>query len=255
MRIRKVMIILLVALLVAPFAKVEAITKNNNPLLSEIKVDGEVLTEFGQFITDYVMAVDGDEEKVNIEVETDDPNATYELIGDTNLKMGVNDFEIKVTAEDGTTTYSYFLHITKGDTQKANANLKNIEIKGIELNPKFNEKDTTYLAEYEGYIKNLEITATPESDKAKVEILDNNGFNSTIHIVTIKVTAEDGVTTKEYKINAKKAGESVEDPSGLEEYEEAIEQEKSNKTAWIIGGIVAVIAIGVVVFIVIKKKK
>ena len=100
--------------------KVDAVMKNNNPLLREIKIDGEdIKPEFDQFITDYVLAVDENKEKIEIEAITDDPNASVEIIGDTNLKKGKNDFELKVTAEDEKTTYSYFLHITRGNKEKS----------------------------------------------------------------------------------------------------------------------------------------
>lgn len=257
-----VVLLVILSFIIIQIPRVEAVAKNNNPLLIEITIDGEPIEpEFGQFITDYVMAVDNRKEKIKIEAVTDDPNATYEVIGDTNLKTGINDFEIKVTAEDGKTTNSYFLHITRGEVEKANANLKGIEIEGLTLNPKFNEKDSSYLVEYDGYIEKLNIKATPASSKAKVEILDNDNFSSTIHIVTIKVTAEDGITTKEYKITAKKSGEDVEDPSGLEEYEEDQKkaeekqqaQEKKNYI-WIAGGAV-IIVVALAGLVIVKKKK
>ena len=254
-----IMVVMIISLL--PITKVEAVMKNNNPLLRDIKIDGqEIEPQFDQFITDYVIAIGNDKDKIEIEAITDDPNATAEVIGDTNLKTGVNDFEIKVTAEDGTTTNSYYLHITKGDPEKANANLKNLEVKGIPLNPTFNDKDINYLVEYEGYIESLDITAIPENENAKVEILDNNNFSSTLHIVTIKVTAEDGITTKEYKLTAKKAGESVEDPSGLEEYEADLEQAKQEKQKetyqqYILWGVIAfVILLVIIVFMIMVKR-
>lgn len=220
----KIIMVLILVLLIGSLNKSYAETKNNNPLLREILIDGkQIEPQFDQFITDYVMAVDSSKEKINIEAVTDDPNAKAEIIGDTNLKSGKNDFEIKVTAEDGKTKNSYFLHITRGDVGKANANLKNIEVEGLVLNPKFNEKDTKYLVEYDGYIEKLNISAITENQNAKIEILDNSNFNSTTHIVTIKVTAEDGITTKEYKITAKKSGEDVENASGLGEYENNIQ--------------------------------
>lgn len=253
--------ILAIIINLLPIAKVQAVMKNNNPLLRDIKIDGQAIEpQFDQFITDYVIAIGEDKDKIEIEAITDDPNATAEIIGDTNLKTGVNDFKIKVTAEDGTTTNSYYLHITKGNQEKANANLKSLEVKGIQLNPAFNDKDINYLVEYEGYIENLDIVATPENENAKVEILDNNNFSSTLHIVTVKVTAEDGVTTKEYKLTAKKAGESVEDPSGLEEYEEDLEEakqeeQKQNNQQYIIwGGIAFLILVVIIVLVVIAKK-
>lgn len=260
LKIISILVIVVIAVFAMPFAKAEAVMLNNNPLLAEIKVDGEKLTEFDQFITDYVLAVDSSEEEIKIEATTDDPNASYQVIGDKTLKDGVNDYEIKVTAEDGISTYSYNLHVTKGDKDKANAKLSNLEIEGLELMPKFNEKDTNYLVEYDGYIDSLNITATPENDKAKVEILDNSSFNSTMHIVTIKVTAEDGITTKEYKISAKKAGESVENPSGLEEREEDEESmeatSKDNSIVWICAGVgVGIVAVAGIAIFVFKKKK
>lgn len=258
-RMIKLMIMVIMVAMLIPITKVNAETRNNNPLLREITVNGKAIEpEFDQFITDYVMAVDGQTKTIEIKAVTDDPNASAQIIGDTNLKNGVNDFEIKVTAEDGKTTNSYFLHITKGEVEKANANLKNIEVEGWALNPQFNEKDTNYLVEYEGYVENFKITATPESEKAKVEILDNNNFSGTIHVVTIKVTAEDGITTKEYKLTAKKAGESLEDPSGLEEHEEEMKQkqEEKNNNIWMPIGIVGIILIiGMVVKVAKKGRK
>lgn len=253
--------ILAIIINLLPITKVQAIMKNNNPLLRDIKIDGQAIElQFDQFITDYVIAIGENKDKIEIEAITDDPNATAEIIGDTNLKPGVNDFEIKVTAEDGTTTNSYYLHITKGDPEKANANLKKLEVEGMQLIPAFNNKDIDYLIEYEGYIDSLDITATPENENAKVEILDNNNFSSTLHIVTIKVTAEDGITTKEYKLTAKKAGESVEDPSGLEDYEADLEeakqeeQKQDNHNYMIWGGIAFLVLIVIIVLVIIAKK-
>ena len=217
--------ILLILMLILGTTGVLAENRNNNPLLREILIDGKEMEKpFDQFITDYVLATD--KEKITIEAITDDPNAKTQIIGSTNLKSGNNDIEIKVTAEDGITTQSYFLHITKGDVQKANANLKNIEIKGCTLNPNFNQTDIEYLVTYEGNIEKLDIIATPESDNAKVEILNNSNFSSTYHIVTIKVTAENGITTKEYKIRAK----NITDGDHKDEEESYNEEEKNEST-------------------------
>lgn len=260
--VKKIILILIILFAILPMTNVNAIMKNNNPLLIEITIEGEpIKPEFDQFITDYVIAVDREKEKIEIEAVTDDPNATAEIIGDSNLKVGVNDFEIKVTAEDGTTTNSYFLHITRGDIEKANANLKNVEIDGLKLNPSFNEKDTNYFVEYEGYKEKLDIVATAENEKAKVEIINNENISGAIHVITIKVTAEDGITSKEYTVTAKKAGEDVENLSGLEEHEAELIQAQENvdkkqienQNIWLIA-IVTLIAI-IIVWALVKKGK
>ena len=225
MKKRVITIILLNLVLILGIKSVFAENKNNNPLLMNILIDGkEMETQFDPFISDYVLATN--KEKITIEAKTDDPNAKAQIIGNTNLSVGINNIEIKVTAEDGVTTQSYYLHITRGDVNKANANLKNIEIEGYELNPQFNKRDVEYLIKYTQDIKNLNIKATPESNQAKVEIINNSNFNSLYHVVTIKVTAEDGITTKEYKIRAKKVKENAKE----DDYEEEGQIEENNNT-------------------------
>lgn len=256
--IRIGLVILLISIfIIIPISKVNAETRNNNPLLREILIDGEAIQpEFDQFITDYVIAVE--KESIEIQAVPDDPNASVEIIGNTKLEIGKNDIEIKVTAEDGKTTQSYYLHVTRGDTNKANANLKSLEVEGITLNPVFNSKDIKYYVEYEGIIDKLNITAIPENENAKVEIEGNDNYNTgSVHVVKISVTAEDGVTIKTYQIIAKKAGEDAEDPSGLENFENEIKQVEEQKQNYniIIVTIVALVIICILIFIIIKKKK
>lgn len=255
-KLKKVFILLLmIVLVIIPISYVNAETRNNNPLLREILINGETSQiEFDQFITDYVIGIE--EEEINIEAIPDDPNASVEIIGNTKLNEGKNEIEIKVTAEDTKTTQSYYLHITRGDTEKANANLKILEIEGITLNPKFNNKDINYYIEYEGIIDSLNILAIPENEKAKIEIIGNENYNTgTIHVVKVLVTAEDEITTKTYQIIAKKAGEDAEDPRGLEKFEEEVLQTERQKNNYIIFIAVAFVIICIGVFIAIKKKK
>ena len=256
--ILSVMTIIIIAC--AFFLKTEAEYRNNNQLLREIFINGEEIEpKFDQFVTEYVIA----EEGTNIQIEpiTDDPNATYQLIGNTNLKDGLNRIEIKVTAEDEKTTMSYYINVNKtSDIAKANANLESLEVEGLIMNPKFNDKDIKYYIEYEGIIDRLNIKAVPQSKNAKVEITGNEGFdNGTIQLIEIKVTAEDEITTKKYQIVAKKAGEDVENPSGLEEYEKEIEdlEKKENQKNYllplIIISFVVILIIGGI--IIMRKRK
>lgn len=267
--------IIFILMLILGMTGVFAENRNNNPLLREILIDGkEMEVPFDQFVADYVIATE--KEKIKIEAITDDPNAKTQIIGNTNLAIGNNDIEIKVIAEDGTTTKSYFLHITRGDTKKANANLKNIEIEGFTLNPSFNKTDIEYLVTYTGNIEKLNIKAIAESSNAKVEILNNSNFNSTYHVVTIKVTAENGITTKEYKIRAKNVtdgdhqqeGEATTDKeiknneiikntvvtNSINEQKNNNENSIQNNNIWIYV-IVIMIVIILIVFIIIKNKK
>ena len=294
MKISKLIKILMISLIIfmqPTFVKAE--TRNNNPLLREILIDGETMNqEFDQFIADYVFATD--KESINIQAIPDDPNAQVEIKGNTKLKDGNNDIEIKVTAEDKKTSKSYFLHITKGNKDLANANLKSLEVKGYGLNPAFNSKDVEYLITYEDSINNLNIEAIPENEKATVQVLNNSDFSSMYHVVTIKVTAENGITNKEYKVIAKKikdgnSEDEEENEGGLEsntekteevsnEIDENNENDESkdeildeenvnlnkenekeqntyNSTFIVIGIVVGVLIIAFIIYMIRKKKK
>lgn len=50
-------------------------------------------------------------------------------------------------------------------------------------------------------IENLEVIAETENENAKFEITGNIGLQEGENIIKITVTAEDGVTVREYKIN------------------------------------------------------
>ena len=253
---------------------------------SRIYSEGQVID---QFIADYVFATD--KESINIQAIPDDPNAQVEIKGNTKLKDGNNDIEIKVTAEDKKTSKSYFLHITKGNKDLANANLKSLEVKGYGLNPAFNSKDVEYLITYEGSINNLNIEAIPENEKATVQVLNNSDFSSMYHVVTIKVTAENGITNKEYKVIAKKikdgnSEDEEENEGGLESNTEKTEevsneidendeskdeildeenvnlnkenekeQNNYNSTFIVIGIVVGVLIIAFIIYMIRKKKK
>lgn len=244
--------------------KVNAENRNNNPLLREIIINGdETKVMFDQFVTDYTIATD--KEEIKIEAIPDDPNASVKIIGNTKLEIGKNDIEIKVIAEDKKTIQSYFLHITRGkEPEKANANLKDLSIEGVELNPRFNSKDIKYHIEYDKIVDSLNIKATAESKNAKVEIVGNEKFyTGTNHVVNIIVTAEDGITTKTYQIIARKAGEYVEDETGLEDVEKDIikaegkQEENNNNTPINIVIIIvpSIILIAIFLKVIMKRKK
>lgn len=240
--------------------EVKAETRNNDPLLRNITInEKEIEPQFDQFITDYVIVTDN--EKIDVSAETDDPNASYEIIGDTNLKSGINELEIKVTAEDQKTTMSYYLHITRTeDTEKSNANLKNLEVKDFELSPKFNSKDIKYYIQYENIIDKLDITATAEKENAKVEITGNENYDTgSVQLINIKVTAEDGITTKNYQIIAKMKKDNEDEEQGLEQYEnkrKEIDNEKQrNSNIKVIGMSIIIIVLIIGIIIIIRRKK
>lgn len=98
------------------------------------------------------------------------------------------------------------------EEESTNKLLKELKIEGYELSPKFDPQTTKYsltlkeLGETEEVEDSLEITATPEDEKAKVEITGNENFKVGNNIVKITVTAEDG-TARIYTITVSKTNE------------------------------------------------
>ena len=133
--------------------------------------------------------------------------------------------------------------------------------------------------------------AIPENEKATVQVLNNSDFSSMYHVVTIKVTAENGITNKEYKVIAKKikdgnSEDEEENEGGLESNTEKTEevsneidendeskdeildeenvnlnkenekeQNNYNSTFIVIGIVVGVLIIAFIIYMIRKKKK
>ena len=98
------------------------------------------------------------------------------------------------------------------EEKSTNKLLKELKVEGYELSPKFDPQTTKYsltlkeVSETEEAEDTIEITATPEDEKAKVEITGNENFKVGNNIVKITVTAEDG-TARIYTITVSKTNE------------------------------------------------
>ncbi len=251
-----IMLIVIATLLITLLPVTYAETRNNNPMLKAIKINGiDIDPTFEMFTTEYVVTVNDDVKQVEVEGIPDDENAKVEVIGDKNLKEGRNEFEIKVTAENGIATQSYFVYITKGDPTKANANLKTLKVGEYELAPNFDKDVINYAFEYPQSLENIEVEAISEAENAKIEITGNENLQEVIQTIEVKVTAEDGKTLKTYYLTAKKADIPVEDPAGNEGEQNATNtmqqpdddtSSKTNYTLWVMAGIVLLIIIVVI---------
>ena len=205
----KFLIIILIFLLFLTLGTIStnAETRNNDPMLKAIKINGEdIEPKFDMFTTEYVIIVDDNVEEINIEAIPDDENAQVQGIGNKQLKTGRNEFEIKVTAEDEISKQSYYIYITRGKTNNSNANLESLKIGEYELAPAFEKNTINYAIEYPENLEELEIIAKPEDDNAKVEIIGNKNLKNKHQNIEIKVTAGDKQTIKTYYVIAKKAG-------------------------------------------------
>lgn len=115
---------------------------------------------------------------------------------------------ILVTAENKVATETYTVKIKRDSVNlDNNANLSNIALSAGSLS--FDKDSTSYTVDVDKSVENVTVTATTESDKAKVTYIPSQtvapqkGGSET---VTINVTAEDG-TPKTYTVIVNRAGD------------------------------------------------
>lgn len=255
---KKIIINIVAVIILFQCSVANAVALNNNPMLKDIKIDGHSIEpKFEMFTTEYVITVGEEVEKIEVEPILDDEKAKVEIKGDTTLKSGRNEIEIQVTAEDGQAKQSYFLYITKGKQEQANADLKELKIENVELAPTFDKNTIQYAFEYPQDLEQLKIEVIPEEEETKVEIIGNENLKEVIQNIEIKVTAKDNQTVKTYYLTAKKAGMEVESPEGKAptQIKETEEKESMNTVIFIIISILVMIIIAIIGKKMIERRK
>lgn len=187
-------------------------TKSSNNYLKSLQVSEEGLTpDFNRNKLNYSLSVGEKVTSINVTAVPEDSKAKVYVSGNTELKDGDNNVLITVTAQNGSKR-TYTIVVNKSaDPEKANSYLSNLIIKDMILTPEFSNE----VLEYDGGTvrlsgDKLEIYAYPTNENAKVEIIGNENLVDGENTVTIKVTSEDGTSTKEYVIKfIKETGEET----------------------------------------------
>ena len=184
----------------------------NNALLQSLRLDLEGITpDFKENIYQYYITVENRVENIGVQAISQNPNAIINITGNTKLKNGLNNINIKVTSQDGTQTQNYAIQVTKTENiEAANTNLETLAIENVELTPPFTNQEINYKAEISKDIENLKILAIPENGAGTVTINGNTNLQEGENTVTIDVTAPNGFTKKKYTILIYKRNEQEE---------------------------------------------
>lgn len=178
--------------------------------------------------TNKIMYVKSDCTSLNLR---EGPDKTYKSIGalKTNEKITViaigSKGWYKVRTENGVEGYVAGNYLTDEEPEKKNessiATLSSIKVTPGNLNETFSKNNLSYTMTVEADVDSINVTATPTDDKAKVTVTGNTGLTTgTGNEIIIKVVAEDGISTKTYKIKVTKLASEDEDPNIIEELEE-----------------------------------
>ena len=205
---------------------------NANLQILRLNIEG-IVPNFNNDVLNYYLTVTQNISNIEILAIPENANATVEIEGNTNLKIGLNNIKIKVLSEDKTQSKVYNIEVTKTvNLEDANTNLETLAIENVLLNPAFENNITQYNCEIANNQDSINILAIPEKENASVKIEGQNNLKEGENIVKIIVTAPNGFTKKEieikvYRRNKKEEATYKEEQSKLEEnLEKAYEIEK-----------------------------
>lgn len=88
-----------------------------NADLKNLEVD-KFKIDYTKELKKYNLTVPYETKKINIIAETENPNATIEMEGTTNLKVGRNTIKIVVTSEDTQNKNTYVITVTREEEEK-----------------------------------------------------------------------------------------------------------------------------------------
>jgi len=171
--------------------------KSSNNDLSELKVDGVIVSGFTASKTTYILK-DNSGSNINIYANPSDSKASVFGTGSKTLKYGKNEFNIVVTAENGAKK-TYTIVVNKPDLRSTNNNLKSLAVDKGTI--QFNKDTTTYTIKFEHDVEEIIISALAEDSKASVSGLGKKVLNDYANEFNIIVTAEND-STKTYVIKA-----------------------------------------------------
>lgn len=210
----------------------------NNYLKTLTVSEGKI--NFNKTTTTYALVTQAS--SITIAAEAEDSKATVSGAKTYNLKDGLNEIKIVVTAENESTK-TYLIKVTKTtelEQVKVNNNLKELNVENYNLT--FNPETTDYKIKINDETS-LNINYAAEDENAIVDVIGNENLKNG-SVVTIRLTGLDG-STKEYKINIEK--------EEIVEIEEEKSKNNNNILIYILLG-VSILLNGVLTFLLIKSK-
>ena len=132
--------------------------------------------------------------------------------GVVSLSVGTNAITVEVTAEDGETTHTYTVTVTRAAPPSTDATLSALSMSGIDFGM-FASGTTSYSAQVANSVSQTTVTPTVNDSEANYVIklggaTDADGVVSLSvgsNVITVEVTAEDENTTQAYTVTVTRA--------------------------------------------------
>ena len=205
---------------------------SSDATLSDLAISSGTLTPvFASGTTSYTDSVANSVSSVTVTPTANESHATIEVngtavagggaSGDIGLSVGTNTITILVTAEDGTTTDTYTVTVTRPPLS-SDATLSGLNISSGTLTPAFASGTTSYTDSVANSVSSVTVTPTANESHATIEVngtaVASGGASGDIGLrvgdnaITILVTAQDG-TTDTYTVTVTRAAAPTSTPT------------------------------------------
>ena len=174
---------------------------DNNYLKSIVVTDASLNNyplDFSKTELEYSISVGNNVDKITVAALTDSTTAQIRTtLGTKNLNVGPNRLEIVVRSESGVDR-TYVLNVTR--LASNDAFLANLSVTGYNINPVFTPATTLYNLTVAEDVTEVEILASANASGGVVTGTGTKQLVTGINSFQITVTAEDGVTFKDYTV-------------------------------------------------------
>ena len=208
-------------------AEPPTIELSDDATLSSLTLSGIDFGTFDSTTTSYTAQVANavSQSTVTLTVNHAEANYVIKLGGVTDadgvvsLSVGTNAISVEVTAEDGETTHTYTVTVTRAAPPSTDATLSALSLSGIDLGT-FASGTTSYSAQVANSVTETTVTPTV-NDSGATYVIKLGGvvdadrviaLDAGSNVITIEVTAEDDSTTKTYAVTVTRAAAPISAP-------------------------------------------
>ena len=246
------------------------IKKSNNANLSDLGIRPNDFKGFRYGTLAYNVNVPNDVEQIEVYAKTQDSKAKIVSgTGKQKINVGQNALKVTVQAEDGTTTKTYTINVTREEKKETNTTQENttttqenseekstqsdltkLQIKGYELTPKFSADVYEYKLNVSSDVKDLEVITEGANHNVSIDVAGDKDLKDGENIITIIVENSETKQTSTYQVIVNKASASNEEVN--QTIKEAVK--KANKIRKIIIGLILFIIVCIIIFIIARKR-
>ena len=174
----------------------------------------------GHAVTETTVSASASDANASVEVKL---NGVVDQDGVAPLVVGSgNVIAVIVTAQDGETTQTYSVRVTRAGSSEAS--LSALSLSGMTLSPTFASGTTAYTASVANSVTETTVMASASDANASVEVkvngvVDQDGVVPLAvgagNVIVVVVTAGDGETTQTYSVTVTRAGSTDSSLSAL----------------------------------------